>query len=110
MPLSTSQTCHQTNKKNTEKFTFTSQSPLEEDTSQTIEHSLNILTVNMESLSAQMMYLGQNLTEQMGQLHSTVTDMQQDTDTLAKTMHTIETQNKDMQKHLYDHDKFLDDV
>ena len=40
---------------NTEKFTFTSQSPLEKATSQTIEHSLNILTVNMESLLAQMM-------------------------------------------------------
>ena len=36
--------------------------------------------------------------------------MQQDTDTLANTMHTIETQNKDMQKHLYDHHNFLDDM
>ena len=43
--------------------TKTSQSPLEKDTSQTIEHSLNILTVNMESLLAQMMYLGQTLTD-----------------------------------------------
>ena len=50
-------------KTNTEKFTFTSQSPLENHTSQTIEHSLNILTVNMESLLAQMMYLGQTLTD-----------------------------------------------
>ena len=50
-------------KTNTETFTFTSQSPLEKDTSQTIEHSLNIQTVNMESLLAQMMYLGQTLTD-----------------------------------------------
>ena len=62
---------------------------------QSIEHSLNMLTANMESLSAQMMYLGQTLSDRMGQF-STVTGMQQDTDTLANTMHTIETQNKDM--------------
>ena len=87
-------------KTNAEKFTFTSQSPLGKDTTQTIEHSLNMLTANMESLSAQMMYLGQTLSDRMGQLHNTVTGMQQDTDTLANSMHKIETQNKDMQKHL----------
>ena len=64
----------------------------------------------MESLSAKTMYLGQTLTDRMGQLHSTVTDMQQDTDILANTMHTIQTQNKDMQNHLTDPDKFLDDM
>ena len=93
-----------------EKFTFTSQSPLGKDTTQTLVHSLNMLTANMESLSAQMMYLGQTLSDRMGQLHNTVTGMQQDTDTLANSMYKIETQNKDMQKHLYDHDKFVEDV
>ena len=47
-------------KTNTEKFTFTSQSPLGKET---IEHSLNMLTANMESLSAQMMYLDQTLSD-----------------------------------------------
>ena len=70
-------------KTNTEKLIFTSQSPLGKDTTQTIEHSLNMLTANMESLSAQMMYLGQTLSDRMGQFHSTVTGMQQDTDTFA---------------------------
>ena len=97
-------------KTNAEKFTFTSQSPLGKDTTQTIEDSLNVLTANMESLSAQMMYLGQTLSDRMGQLHNTVTGMQQDTDTLANSMHKIETQNKDMQKHLFDHDKFVEDM
>ena len=81
-------------KTNAEKFTFTSQSPLGKDTTQTIEHSLNMLTANMESLSAQMMYLGQTLSDRMGQLHNTVTGMQQDTDTLANSMHKIRHKTK----------------
>ena len=76
----------------------------------TTEHSLDVITSKMASLSAQMMYFGQSLTDRMGQLHSTVTGMQQATDMLTNTLHAIGDQNKDMQNHLTVHDKCLDDI
>ena len=91
----------------TEKFTFTTlQASLEKDMTNTIEHSLDVITSNMASLSAQMMYFGQSLTDRMGQLYLSVTGMQQDTDMLTNTLLAIKDQNKDVQNHLSDQENF----